>query len=339
MSCELKIRQFDQSEWNQLIAESPDLCLQQLWQYGEAKQQIGSWQTVRMVFLQNEKIVGAAQAALRLIPIINMGLIWLSRAPLILDTETENKDLLTAQILEQLKKYWVDQKRLYLRIAPSFSFSAANEQLVKKLGYKMTTKNQGWTSYKLDLSLTLEVLESQFRKNWRQCLKKSQDLGVKVTSNGTDEIMRTFISDLESLIENKKLKTSATPTLIKAIYDFSRNENTLQIYSADVDGRHLGSIIIAYYGKTGFYLAGAVNEEGRRSGANHNLLWHAVTMAKSSGYRWFDVGGAHPINTPPGILYFKQGLGGQQYQLFPEIEAYSPGLVYKLLNRIISNKR
>ena len=95
---------------------------------------------------------------------------------------------------------------------------------------------------------------------------------------------------------------------------------------------------IAYYGDTAFYLAGAANEAGRKISAKHNLLWRAIQQAQGKGCRWFDLGGAHPINTPPGILYFKQGLGGQEYQLMPEIEAYPTGWTYKLLKKIIAAK-
>lgn len=338
MSCELNIGQFSQMEWNRLIERSNNLSLQQLWEYGEAKQKTSSWKVVRMIFHDNGKVFGAAQASLRSIPFTNKGLIWIARAPLVLETDDKDHSLLIEQMLEKLKTYWVDQRMMYLRIAPSFKLSEANERLIQKIGYKKTNANPGWTSAKLDLLFTTEALERQMRKNWRQCLKKSEKLNVKITTDGSDELVRIFICDLTSFIEKKKFKTSATPKFIEALHAFSKNEKTLQVYSANLDAKHLGSIIIANYGNTAYYLSGAVNEEGRGLGVNHNLLWNAIIGAQKRGCRWFDVGGAHAINTPPGILYFKQGLGGREYQLFPEIEAYPPKLIYWLLNRIISKK-
>ncbi len=310
-----------------------------MWQYGEAKQQGGHWKTIRMTFAQDGRVIGAAQANLRMLPFVNRGLIWLSRAPLLFDADEQSQASQLEAIFEQLKEYWVNRQKMYLRIAPNVAFSKENLSLFARLGYSIISSSPGWTSMRIDLTLPLDTLMKQMRKNWRQSLQKSMESKMVINEGLTTELLKKFSLDLRELRQTKDFRGGVTSEFVGAIIKCSSDETILRVFSAELAGQHLGSIIIAYYGDMAFYLAGAVNDIGRHISANHNLLWQAIQHARSEGYRWFDLGGAHPVNTPPGILYFKQGLGGQEYQLMSEIEACPAGWTYKILKKIIAAKR
>ena len=96
----------------------------------------------------------------------------------------------------------------------------------------------------------------------------------------------------------------------------------------------LGSILIATYGNSAEYLAGAVNEHGKQVNAGQFLLWNALCAMKNKGFEWFDLGGADPQKTPAGIMHFKQGLNGLPYQLVGEYEM-AQGWIAKLIKIII----
>ena len=60
---------------------------------------------------------------------------------------------------------------------------------------------------------------------------------------------------------------------------------------------------------------------------------------KKRGFSWFDVGGAHPDNTPQGILHFKRGLKGKPYQLMGEVEAYQDGILNRMIRKRIESSK
>ena len=70
----MKIRDFGQEEWNDVVSAFDDLSLMQTWEYGEAKAKIGPWKVWRAVFCQDDEVVGAAQATIHTIPFLNRGL-------------------------------------------------------------------------------------------------------------------------------------------------------------------------------------------------------------------------------------------------------------------------
>ena len=141
---------------------------------------------------------------------------------------------------------------------------------------------------------------------------------MKEKNFAPDAISVKFLRQLQEALPEKR----------KMIVFVARNEQQV-----------LGRLLVARYGDTAMTYVIGLNAAGQNWHINHFLYWEAVKRMKKLGYRWFDLGGAHPDNTPHGILHFKQGFGGNLYQLANEIEAYPTILLYKLLNIIISKKR
>jgi lipid II:glycine glycyltransferase (peptidoglycan interpeptide bridge formation enzyme) len=105
--------------------------------------------------------------------------------------------------------------------------------------------------------------------------------------------------------------------------------------TAKKDGNNVGSLITAKHGGTATYLVGFTNKMGRKTNANYLLLWKAILNCMELGVKWFDVGGIDENNTP-GIAHFKEGLGGEQYNLMGEYSACKGirGAVISLLRKL-----
>jgi lipid II:glycine glycyltransferase (peptidoglycan interpeptide bridge formation enzyme) len=334
----MEIRDFGQEEWNDIVLDIDTLSLMQTWEFGEAKALTGPWKVSRAIFRKGNEIVGAAQAMIRTVPLLNRGLVWINRAPLLKNSDTAQSDVYI-DILSELKKYWVDENKMYLRIAPPLMASNENYAILEKAGYLRATETDGWASEIVDLSRSTEELRKGLQQKWRNCLNKAERLEVSCETGSSDVLMDELLDDYKALLDNVGFGTNLSSELVKTMQNLLPDSRGMLVFVGRQNGEKLGSILIAPYGDTCMYLIGATNHTGRKVNANHYLIWNAVCEIKKRGYRWFDLGGAHPDNTPPGILHFKRGLRGRPYQLMGEVEAYQDGLLNKVIRKRVESSR
>ena len=334
----MEIRDFGQDEWNDIVSGIDSLSLMQTWEFGEAKTRTGPWKVWRAVFRKDNEIVGAAQAMIRMIPFLNRGLVWINRAPLLKD-KTMVTSGVCVDILKEIKKYWVDKKKMYLRIAPPLMASDKNYVIFEKAGYLRATETDGWASEIVDLSLSLEELRKGLQQKWRNCLNKAERLEVICETDSSDVLMDELLDDYKMLLDNTGFGTNLSPEFVRTMQNLLPDSRKMLVFAGRQDGEKLGSILIVHYGNTCMYLIGATNNTGRKVNVNHYLLWNVICKMKKHGYRYFDVGGAHPDNTPPGILHFKRGLRGKPYQLMGEVEAYNDGFLNRMIRKHIESSR
>src|SRR5262249_46525816 len=145
--------------------------------------------------------------------------------------------------------------------------------------------------------------------NWKASLKKAKTAGVTVELGTQDELLNEINGEYRKLLIRNHYESPVRPAFLEMFQKLASSDHKLLCLVARFDGKSQGGILIARYGDTCEYLVGAVSTQGRELSAGQLLLWNSVIHAKEMGYRWFDLGGTDPANTPKGILYFKQGLG------------------------------
>lgn len=334
----MEIRDIGQDEWNDIVSDIDTLSLMQTWEFGEAKALTGPWKVSRAIFRKGGEAVGAAQAMIRAMPFLDRGLVWVNRAPLLINSNLIQPDVYV-DMLRELKKYWVDEKKMYLRIAPPLMASDENYAIFEKAGYLRATETDGWASEIVDLSCSAEELRKGLQQKWRNCLNKAERLEVTCEKGSSDDLMDELLDDYKVLLDNIGFGTNLSPEFVRTMQNLLPDSRKMLVFAGRQNGEKLGSILIATYGNTCMYLIGATNNAGRKVNANHYLIWNAVCEMKKRGYRWFDLGGAHPNNTQPGILYFKRGLRGKPYQLMGEVEAYRDGFLNRMIRKRIETSR
>jgi lipid II:glycine glycyltransferase (peptidoglycan interpeptide bridge formation enzyme) len=334
----MEIKDFGQDEWNDIVSGIDALSLMQTWEFGEAKALTGPWKVSRATFQKGDETLGAAQAMIRTVPLLNRGLVWINRAPLLKNSDLTQPDVYV-DILRELKKYWVDEKKMYLRIASPLMASDENYAIFEKAGYLRATETDGWTSEIVDLSLPTDDFRKGLQQKWRNCLNKSERLEVTCKTGSSDVLMDEMLDDYKVLLDNIGFGTNLSPEFVRTMQNLLPDSRKMLVFAGRQNGEKLGSILIATYGDTCMYLIGATNNVGRKVNANHYLIWNAVCEMKKRGFRWFDLGGAHPDNTPPGILHFKRGLKGSPYQLMGEIEAYQDSFLNRMIRKRIETSR
>ncbi len=334
----MEIRDFGQEEWNDIVSDVDDLSLMQTWEFGEAKAFTGTWKVNRAIFQKGDETVGAAQAMIRTVPLLNRGLVWINRAPLLKNNDFTQPDVYV-DMLKELKKYWADEKKMYLRIAPPLIASDDSYAIFKAAGFSKATETDGWASEIVDLSRSTEELRKGLQQKWRNCLNKAERLEVTYETGSSNVLMDELLDDYKALLDKTGFGTNLSPELVRSMQNLLPDSRKVLVFVGRQNGEKLGSILIATYGNTCMYLIGATNNIGRKVSANHYLIWNAVCEMKKRGFRWFDLGGAHPDNTPSGILHFKRGLRGKQYQLMGEVEAYQDGFLNRMIRKRIETSR
>ncbi len=330
---------FSQDDWNGIISDFQDLNLVQTWEYGEAKVRTGSWKVERSVFKDGDRIVGVCQAMVRVLPLLRRGLVWINRGPLWRRLQEGPDISLLSAMLVKLRRYWVEERGMYLLIAPPLYQEEALHSLFPPTGFARVEAGTGWASARLDLSLPQEELRRLLHPKWRNCLKKAERLGLVSESGSNDQIFLQVITYYKKMLEEKGYQTSLTPALVQQWQAFLDNNRKLWGVIGKRGEEGLGAILIARYGNTCEYILGAINPAGRAANVNYLLLWQAIIHMKELGYRWFDLGGMDPQSTPEGILHFKSGLSGHPYMLVGEVEAYNSNIMVKAIRRYVRRTR
>lgn len=300
---------FDRAAWQAATASFFDRTLMQDWAFGEAKAGAGSWRAERGLFRANGDIVGAAQIMIRRLPLVGGGLVWINRGPLWRTRSDESPERLAA-LLGVLRARW-DRGGYYLRVAPPIegNFHAP--------GFE-STGTPGWASARVDLAPPPDALRAHLQQKWRNALNKAERGGL-IVSSGVGSFS-VFHDGFARFLAEKKFSTSVTPDFLVRLQDCLPPENKMIAHIARVGEVLAGGALIARHGDTAEYLAGFATEAGHGLNVGQILLWRAMTAAKESGVRWFDLGGLDEKRTPEGIYHFKAGLGGTPYRLADEIE-------------------
>jgi lipid II:glycine glycyltransferase (peptidoglycan interpeptide bridge formation enzyme) len=320
----LVTKSFSQDEWTEIISEFPDVSLMQTWEYGEAKARTGPWEVERTIFLEDNRLIGAAQAMVRPLPWLGGGLVWINRGPLWRREPDPVPGFFAARLVE-LRRYWVEERRMYLCLAPPVPIEKADSSQVKAPGYNWIPGTTGWSSAMVDLSDSVEQLRQGLSKNWRKQLNKAERLGVRCLAGRSAGLFENFLSNYKVQLSSKQIDTNLTTQLLQELQCLLPDERKMWVFEGRYGDEALGSLLVAGYGDTCILLALGLNEKGREVHGGYLMHWQALVKMKELGYRRLDLGGVDPRRTLPGILQFKLGLRGKPYQLISQLDACGSG--------------
>ncbi len=310
---------FTAAEWTDLTSQFDDLSLMQTWEYGEAVAKTGPWEIDRAVF-ENEGVpVGAIQAVIRRVALVQAGFAWVNRGPL-WHSPNGARGKRLGQMMSEARSLWVERQHLYLRIAPPVSKLEWNSVAPKDGDYSPSREGNGWVSSRLNLTEDLDLIRQRLDKRWRNSLSNAErrEVTVRCDSNRSFE---QFLKLQRGEFALHSYPTTVTPKFLATLQSFLPTERKLLAFVATSGESLLGAVLIARYGRIGEFLAGVIEGAGRTANVGQLLLWQAIQHLKESGYRWFDLGGMDPDHTAPGIMNFKAGLNGQAYEYVGEFEA------------------
>ncbi|HSV29573.1 MAG TPA: GNAT family N-acetyltransferase [Candidatus Omnitrophota bacterium] len=285
-----------------MVAEAGRSNLLQSWAWGEAKAEAEGWRPRRAVIAYGTNALACVQVLekrkgpLR-VARINRGPLWLA------------DDLTAAARTEAygaLRRQWRWWNGGILLIAPEL---AAGEAALLQ-GFRPRSA-PCWRSAWVELfSRDIETIRKSLNGKWRNMLVNAEKAGLAVEvmtgAAGIDWLLPRY----RELMQAKGF-AGISPALLTALARHADSDDLLTLV-ARAGGEPASAVLVARHGLAATYLVGWNDEAGRKTRANHLLLWRALSECKDRGVRWFDVGGIDDVLTP-GVASFKRGLGGEEY--------------------------
>lgn len=327
--------EYEQARWDAWTTRFDGMSLLQEWSWGEAKAKAGVWAVERGTLQDDDgRMSGIAQVMVRHLPWVGGGLAWVARGPLFIRGEGESYPAL----LSALRSYYVEKRRLYLRVSPASPVGVLTNAQIQTAGFRRTGIS-GWASAALDLSASEETLRGQLAQKWRNGLNKAERAAVSVEAVSAVDDFTECLALYSSFTTERGFATTVTSELLARLQGLLPDERKMTWWRCALNGEQLGSALVVRYGDRCEYLVGTLTESGRKYNAGQILLWRALLAEKARGVRWFDVGGMDPDLTPSGIFNFKAGLGASPYRLEGEIEADDGSLLARLVRWRVSRAR
>ena len=332
-------RTVDESEWNVLYSKQSMNNLPQSWNYGAAKADSTGWRVLRLVISdENKKAVALVQAWEKTIPFLG-SLIRISRGPTMLCcSDSPNHDANYNLAVSELLTFSKQSNWRVVQCSFDTPRSLVIENNFRSLGF-YRLKGVAWGSGLIDLDMTETELRQNLNSRWKRVLKKTVKNKVVIKKvEVTDDALNAIISAHE-MAQGTKGYSGIESSLVRSLAEHNSdlwNFNIFRAFKENDDGNlvDIGFRVSLRHGNTTTDFLVNVNDLGREFDASSALYWHAILFAKSSGCKWFDIGGLNDA-TPRGIADFKRGLSANPYLLIGEWRFYRvPKLVHYVLKAV-----
>ena len=180
----------DAQEWELIAEHFTDHNVIQTGAYGDAKVSSSGWSVERLIFKEDEKLVGAVQALVRPLPVMGRTFAWINRGPL-LSSDEDQGEANFLPILHLLYRRYVREKKGYIRMVPNILDSQFQwHDEVLKAGFAATAI-KGWSSSRINLEPKLVQLRINDQK-WRNALNKAEKSNISVQMDTNQKLFETF---------------------------------------------------------------------------------------------------------------------------------------------------
>lgn len=293
------------NSWEALIAGAGRSNLLQSWAWGAAKAEIEGWRPRRAVLAHGTVAVAAVQVLEKSLgpcrlARVNRGPLWLAE-----DLTAEAK----AATLAALTRNWRWYRGAALLIAPEIA-----EGRTVPTGWRHRAA-PAWGSAWIDLSAEEATLRKGLNGKWRNMLVNAEKAGLEIEVVADAAGLDWLLPRYRAMMAEKGFSGIA-PGLLAALARHAEPGDLL-LLKARAGDEDASAVLVCRHGLAATYLIGWNSDAGRRTRANHLLLWRALLALKDRGCRWFDLGGIDAALTP-GVAAFKRGLGGAEYRLAGE---------------------
>ena len=327
----------NKKDWDDFLYQCNNVNLLQTWEYGEGKRNAEGWLPIPNIIMNAYEPLCAVQILVKKIPFLG-GIARINRAPLFVSSNNKFKpdNGTVIQALRFLYYHWVERQKFILYIAPNILQDEVGCEALEEIGFHRADDN-AWSSALIDLSLEENDLRKNLHQSWRRNLSNRSEkmqlmLEIENSANGFSFLMDKYN---QTMIE--KDFSGPPERLLRELRNATKHASSVQVMFACKDEERIGGIFIVGYLDTCHYLVGWNSQKGRILRAHYFLFWQSLLYFKRMGYHWFDLGGVNE-KLFPGITQFKRGLGGREYTLIGEFEAFPRTFFSRILKQLIKLK-
>ena len=171
----------------------------------------------------------------------------------------------------------------------------------------------------LDLSRPESEILDKMKPKTRYNIRLSKKKGVTVRSTGIEDINIWYDLYGQTCRRNGIYLHDLNyfTTVLKTKAEDSLSPAKVELLIAEYEGTPLAAMFFAVSEKRATYLYGASSSSNRNLMGTYAVQWKAITMAKDSNCRRYDMFGVSPKPDPAhpmyGLYKFKKGFGGRMF--------------------------
>ena len=320
----------DKTFWHRAMQDFDDANIYQTWNFAVLAQ---NEKIVKHIAIySNQNLIGLVKVRIRTMPILNRGIAYILNGPVWQKRNRENNIQILSDILVNLRKEFVVNQKLLLRITPYiFSDKISNFDFIEKLGFKNLDKFRQYQTLVLYLAKDLDEIRQSFKQKWRNCLNQSERNGLEIIEGNNQELYKDFLGIYNQMITRKNFKENVNPYRMGKMNEELDDEYKLKIFIAYKDNIPIASAIGTAIGNTGIYLLGASNESGMKNKASYLLQWEMIKWLKQKGCQRYDLGGIN-LDENPGVYKFKSGITEREVFGIGTFETYKSRISKKIVS-------
>jgi lipid II:glycine glycyltransferase (peptidoglycan interpeptide bridge formation enzyme) len=297
-----------EQEWCALLDRFDDANIYQTWSHAAVIS--GGRNLSHVVVKKDDEVIAIVQARVAKVPWLRVGIAYIRWGPLWRRTGEETTTAHFRQALRAIRKEYVQNRGLVLRIFPividdaDASFSA----ILQEEGFSARRESRGRTIL-MDLSPDLDELREGMRAHWKRELKVAEKSKCEIVEGPNDELFGEFITIYKEMVSRKKFVEPNDIHQFREIQSRLPAKLKMTVMLAKSNGAICAGLICSAIGDTAVYLFGATSNTGTKSRGSYLLHWKLLDELKQGNVKTYNLNGINPINNP-GTYKFKNDLAG-----------------------------
>lgn len=305
--------QWNETQWRDLTAGLHGLTIHQHWQYALVHSSGRLRRVSRVMLLRDNQAVVAAHFRIKMLPVLHAGVAEMDHGPLLASDAADVDDALVL-FLRGVRERFCERSKLEVRLWLRSSLDALRDARLARIlvdcGFARDSAAHPYSTFILDLSLSLSELRAGLHGKWRNQLNVAERAGLTIDAGCSVELFDRFSAIYEDMWRTKRFPTGVRVSLIRALQCRLPEADRFRIALARSGNQDIAATVCATVGDAMQYFLGASRPDSRQTGRPGYLLqWDNIEWAKVQGYRWYDTGG-FDADAAPDVARFKRRMGG-----------------------------
>ncbi len=283
------------SAWQELLRDTACSSYRQDWPYGEAVAAEGHGVRRCVAFGAGEPVALAQFVERRFAAGLRM--VLLTHGPVIRAAIADNE--LERALFAEARRRFTGGLLLWT--------PATEEPRDRRAGFRRVMSGQ--STIHLDLRRPLGEIEAGLHGKWRNMLRRAREAGLDIRLVRGGPLLAWLIAANEAHRRQVGYH-GPSPAFLHALARSSTASRSQFALIARDGSTPVAGAVFQLHGRAATYLVGHTAPEGRRSRAQHLVLWRGIEILREQGIALLDLGGVDTVGAP-GVARFKLGLGGR----------------------------
>jgi len=300
----------DEQAWNRLVLEFADGNIYQTWSYGAV---IGGSRNLRHLVLKlNGEVVAIAQARIKRLPVVGLGIAYVQWGPLWRRTNVGPNAEIFRQALRALHNDFVCRHGLTVRLFPLvFEDDVVDfRAILAEEGFAAVAEEAHGRTILMNLAPNLADLRENMSSHWKRELKVAEKSNLEFTENSSQESFESFIEMYKEMVSRKKFVEPNDIHQFERIQQQLPEQLRMRVLLCKSNSGLSAGAIYSLVGNSAIYLFGATSNAGMKSRGSYFLQWKIVEALKQKNVAFYNLNGINPEKNP-GTYKFKSDLAGK----------------------------